>query len=132
MLERCPSSREFGRGFLRDYRLMFTNNSVKMKCGTADVIRSSNDVVWGMVYTMTKGDLDALSKKEGTNYQKTQRQIEMDHRILPAVWVYEVVNKGQFKPSPAYLNIIKNGARRLNFPESYLEMLNRVETEERS
>jgi hypothetical protein len=124
--DRCPSAREFGRGSIKDYYLGFTHKSVKWNCGTADIIRREGDAAWGMIYSISNADLSVMDNKEGSNYRRIPCTVTMDYRTIPNVWTYEVIDKGQYKPSACYLNIIKCGAKRLNFPESYLQMLNGI------
>lgn len=133
MRDRCPDSQLIGRARLLGYRLDFTRLSSKRKCGVADVVEDTEEEVWGLIYEITEKDRDCLDRKEGhpIYYRRCRVTVENDAGDKIEALTYEVVNKKPFiRPSPVYLNIIKNAAQEHNFPESYCNFLESVETKD--
>ena len=61
MRERCPES-DLSRFIAeaRSWRLYFPRESKKRKGGVGSIVRSANDSVWGVVFSVTKRDLTRL------------------------------------------------------------------------
>lgn len=132
MTARCPSSgsRPPVVGKLPGHRLDFTRYSKGRHGGVADVVEDTNAEVWGVVYWLTRADLDALDKYEGypTAYDRIQRLIQTPDGPIDNVWVYFVVNKQPFvPPTREYFDIIRCAASRLHFPEPYRIFLDTIQ-----
>jgi len=65
--DRCPSTSFFCIAKLQKYRLEFTrySDSIKRKCGVADIVSDLQSEVWGVVYRIDELDLGRLDKAEG-------------------------------------------------------------------
>lgn len=129
MQERCPHARALAPGCLKGFRLAFTWYSTGWGCGVADVVESSQDEVWGLVYTITTADLDALDRYEGypTCYRRSQTTIHTQDDTRENVWLYTVCEKAEFaSPSRLYLNIMKRACADYGFPDAYTRMLNNI------
>jgi gamma-glutamylcyclotransferase (GGCT)/AIG2-like uncharacterized protein YtfP len=130
MRRRCPESRVVIPGRLRDYSLGFTSYSPKWAGGVSDVIIHPEMEVWGVIYNLSQRDLELLDAYEGypdvyTRFQVTIHSLE---ELFHDVWVYAVVKKqDNILPSKRYLDIIKNGADRFGFPQSYRCFLDGIE-----
>jgi hypothetical protein len=122
MKRRCPESKIKVAGYLRGYRLNFTWYSPGWGGGVADVVVDTQKVVWGVAYELTIKDLELLDFYEGYPeiYTRFQTSIETSMGTLNDVRVYSVVNKSTFiLPAREYLEIIKRGADRFEFPDDY-------------
>ena len=130
MKRRCPSSKSISKGSLPDYRLTFNRYSSGWNGGVADVIKDQGSEVWGLVFELSDTDLKRLDGYEGcykdqtSLYERWKSIIDTPDGQVCNVWVYTVVEKQQFvQPTPEYLQIIKDAAARLSFPQSYQHTL---------
>ena len=130
MNKRCPDSKLVGRAVLKDYALDFMIYSTKRKCGCADIIKNEKGEVWGLIYSLSEKDLKALDRYEGcpNYYKRIEIKVINDSGVEIKAYAYEVVDKKSFtKPSKEYLDIIKNAAKKYNFPKNYREMIETIE-----
>lgn len=126
MKERCPDSRIIGRAVLKRYRIGFTIGSLIWKGGCADIIKSENDEVWGLIYEVSESDLKNLDKIEGSPYfyRRIVVHVKKENGEKIDVFAYEVVKKKKFiAPSEKYFEVILNASKKFNFPESYISYL---------
>ncbi len=132
---RCGNSghvRQVSIGYLPNHKLAFTQYYKDWGGGVADVVKSPNDSVWGILYELSRECLELLDKYEGypNDYTRTKQTIiALDRRAHPA-WVYSVLRKdGDFiAPSQKYIDIIKRTAEESGFPKDYLSYLNSIKT----
>ncbi len=127
MKSRCPSYKLIGKYVLKNYKLAYTIFSKKRNCGCADIIESVNDEVWGLLYQITKDDLEKLDLYEGhpVNYKRfTVRVQDINGKTIEAQ-SYEVVNKKtEYQiPSREYHRIIVDNSTKNGFPDSYHKFL---------
>jgi len=129
MKRRCPSSKLISKGSLSCYRLTFNRFSSGWGGGVADVIQDQGSKVWGLVFEISDTDLERLDRYEGYHkdetslYERWKTVIDTPNGQVSDVWVYTVVEKQKFvKPTPEYLQIIKDAAKKWNFPKSYLTL----------
>ena len=125
---RCPGAALVTAGSLADFRLGFTVRSTGWNAGAADVVESSGDRVWGLVFDVTDENLGELDRFEGypLQYNRFLSGIDTPRGTLDA-WVYTAVRKQPFvAPSRRYVEIIRKAALRHGFPETYVRMLEEV------
>jgi len=129
MKRRCPSSKLISKGSLSGYRLTFNRFSSGWGGGVADVIQDQGSKVWGLVFELSDTDLERLDRYEGYHkdwtslYERWKTVIDTPNGQVSDVWVYTVVEKQKFvKPTPEYLQIIKDAAMKWNFPKAYLTL----------
>ena len=129
MKRRCPSSKLISKGSLSGYRLTFNRFSSGWGGGVADVIQDQGSKVWGLVFELFDTDLERLDRYEGYHkdwtslYERWKTVIDTPNGQVSDVWVYTVVEKQKFvKPTPEYLQIIKDAAVKWNFPKAYLTL----------
>ena len=130
MQDRCPGSRIFRSGCLEGYRIDFPRFSSGWSGGVADVVKSEGAEVWGVVYEITDSDLKKLDKYEGYPhvYTRFQTTIRTGDAEKEGVWTYTVREKAGFiPPNQNYLGILKNACVEYEFPDSYWQLLNKVE-----
>jgi hypothetical protein len=80
MKERCPNAKEIGKAVLREHKIGFTRHSKTWECGTADILVSPADEVWGVLYSITETDLESLDFYEGVNrnaYKRTSLTVDL-------------------------------------------------------
>ena len=129
MQERCPQANVLGPGCLQGFRLTFTWHSTGWGCGVADVVESTDDEVWGLVYSITTTDLEALDRYEGYPrcYGRSQATIQTRKATLENVWLYTVREKAEFiAPSCLYVDILKRACADYAFPAAYARMLEQI------
>ena len=129
MKRRCPSSKLISKGSMSGYRLTFNRFSSGWGGGVADVIQDQGSKVWGLVFELSDTDLERLDRYEGYHkdwtslYERWNTVIDTPNGQVSDVWVYTVVEKQQFvKPTLEYLQIIKDAAKKWNFPKAYLTL----------
>ena len=129
MKRRCPSSKLISKGSLSGYRLTFNKFSSGWGGGVADVIQDQGSKVWGLVFELSDTDLKRLDRYEGYHkdwtslYERWKAVIDTPNGQVSDVWVYTVVEKQKFvKPTLEYLQIIKDAAKKWNFPKAYLTL----------
>jgi len=95
MLQRCPGCRKIGRAQLQGYRWIISTR------GFANIIRSENEVVEGVLYAISTADEAALDEYEGVAqgcYYKDTLAIRLEERVLEAmVYIDPIVCEGEPK-----------------------------------
>ena len=130
MKRRCPSSKLISKGSLPGYHLTFNRYSRGWGGGVADVIQDQGSEVWGLIFELSDTDLKRLDRYEGcykdqtSLYERWKAAIDAPDGQVCDVWVYAVVEKQKFvRPTPGYLQIIRDAAARWNFPQTYQRAL---------
>jgi gamma-glutamylcyclotransferase len=122
----CPGHRFVGPARLAGRRLEFRRRSRRWGGGAADIAAASGESVWGALYELPDGALDALDAREGAGFAYRRIEVEVDHdgRRLPAV-AYEVADKEpeELAPTGAYAELLIWGARERGLPEAYVSAL---------
>jgi AIG2-like family len=82
--------------------------------------------VWGALYELPEGGLEALDVKEGAGfaYNRIEVAVEHDGERVAAV-AYEVAEKEpeEVPPTAAYLGAMLGGARDRGLPDAYVSAL---------
>jgi gamma-glutamylcyclotransferase (GGCT)/AIG2-like uncharacterized protein YtfP len=127
MKERCPTATLVSRVVLKDYKIDFTIYSEKRQCGCADIVSTKSGEVWGLLYTVSDLDIQALDTFEGhpIHYRRCEVVVYDDFKVSYVAISYEVVTKQQstLSTSKHYLGLLHEAALQHNFPESYLKTL---------
>jgi len=145
MKQRCPESKLVGKAYLPNYKLGFTRQSKNWNSPVADALVSPGDEIWGVVYELTKNDIELLDIKEGhpeiykriketaflatDNFQNTTND-DIEYSTNPEdsinvfkrieVELYEVVEKTLgLMPSLNYLTNLLDAAFDFQFPKKY-------------
>ena len=126
MIERCPDSEFIGLGILRGWKWIIS------KRGYATVVRSPKDLVYGLVYKLSRSDEDNLDRAEHVPdwYTKKKMDIELQRSVgeekSTALWglVYidRIVEEGE--PLEEYIDRVNKGiedAVKEGMPEWYVE-----------
>lgn len=138
MQERCPSMQFVCIAVLREHHLDFSRKSIKRRCGVADVVPSLNSHVWGVVYEITKQDLEALDENEGYRpnrppqrnaYNRRTRIVFQDGdetKPLNVEIYFAVPQENSPLPNQEYKDLIMCGARYWNLPADYIAELEKI------
>lgn len=131
MKERCPSAVLIGTATLADYHLVFTIFSPKRQCGCADIVQSSDDTVYGLLYRLTDADMEAMDTFEGVplhHYRRITVRVGGPSGEVDA-YSYDVIDKQKdLHPSVHYLGLLQSAATRFAFPVSYREFIDSIQT----
>ena len=75
MKKRCPNAKKIGKAVLHNHKIGFTRNSKTWNCGTADILVSPGDEVWGVLYSITEEELQKLDIHEGVHQNAHKRSL---------------------------------------------------------
>lgn len=117
MKRHCPDSRILGPGVLTGYRWIITVR------GYANVVRSTADLVLGVVYCISTSDEERLDCREGvpeSSYQKTIVAVETGRGRLSCL-TYVDPEKREGDPREEYAERIRQGIRDARLPSMYVE-----------
>ena len=139
MRERCPESDlAWFIGEARGWRLYFPRESKKRKGGVGSIMRSVDDSVWGVVFTVTKRDVARLDSYEGLPSGVYNRDslnvVNSDGRNF-SPWTYFAVPDGQnreFVPHSDYITLYIRGAEYFGLPAAYIEKLRNIRSSART
>ena len=117
MNDRCPNNSKIGMGKLKGHRWIIT------KRGYANVVKSSDEDVWGIIYEISRSDEEKLDVYEGVStkcYVKENLDILMDGKIQNCLtYVDPTTEEGV--PTSTYANTIDEGLCDSKLPEEYVE-----------
>ena len=117
MNDRCPNNSKIGTGKLKGHRWIIT------KRGYANVVKSSDEDVWGIIYEISMSDEDKLDVYEGVSkkcYVKENLDILIDGKIQNCLtYVDPTTEEGV--PTSTYANTIDEGLCDSKLPEEYVE-----------
>tara|TARA_B110000495_G_scaffold178939_1_gene172018 strand:+ start:207 stop:587 length:381 start_codon:yes stop_codon:yes gene_type:complete len=117
MNDRCPNNSKIGIGQLSGYRWIISTR------GYANVVKSSNDDVWGVIYEISIQDEAKLDGYEGVStkcYLKENLDILIDRRIKNCLTYVDPITEVGI-PSYTYSNTINEGILDSKLPEEYVE-----------
>jgi cation transport regulator ChaC len=117
MHDRCPNHRYVGYAILKGYRWIISAR------GYANIIKSSPDVVHGVVYEISDSDETSLDTHEGVNggsYQKEWLIVEIDG-VPTSCLVYVDPTKKEGIPKNEYIERINKGIEDAELPSGYVK-----------
>ena len=116
MDNRCPDNVKVGIGVLHGYRWIITTR------GYANIIKSPDDDVWGVVYKISSNDEEALDRHEGVNqglYNKKYLEISIPGEVQEClVYLDQIIQEGL--PDTEYISRINKGIIDANLPPNYV------------
>jgi gamma-glutamylcyclotransferase (GGCT)/AIG2-like uncharacterized protein YtfP len=131
MRAHCPTFRRVDSACLQGHRLAFTRRSIVSGTGVADVVAVADGAVWGVLYELGDGDLEALDRKEGSGwaYAREQKSVALatDRSARRAI-LYTVLTKepSEVPPSREYLERLIAAAEDQGLPGEYIATLRAV------
>jgi gamma-glutamylcyclotransferase (GGCT)/AIG2-like uncharacterized protein YtfP len=134
MQNRCPTSWPLKKAVLKNHELCFPIKSGSWRCaGVAGVRHHLEMQVHGMLYVLSKEDLDTLDRYEGHPcvYKRREMLVHDENGQQIIAWTYlprSIEKNETFKPSSKYLDRIIKGALEHHLPAYYLEFLRTIST----
>jgi len=119
------------RAILNGYELAFDYCSSSRNCGVADVKVAPGKHVEGVLFEMTKGDMDSIKRKEGVAahvYRPENITVRLPDGQEKDVKTYVVNVKEErcIPPSKRYLEIIISGAKNFGLSPEWIQTLNEI------
>lgn len=134
MAKRCPTAKVYGKGELKDYRLLFKgvpNNAY----ATIELFKGAKVPV--LVWEVKPKDEKALDLYEGfpNFYYKKYLEVELESGEILTAMVYIMTNKIKDRinlnlPSERYLRIVKEGYTAAGFDIGFIEDALKVSAED--
>lgn len=134
MAKRCPTAKVYGKGELKDYRLLFKgvpNNAY----ATIELFKGAKVPV--LVWEVKPKDEKALDLYEGfpNFYYKKDLEVELESGEILTAMVYIMTNKIKDRinlnlPSERYLRIVKEGYTAAGFDIGFIEDALKVSAED--
>lgn len=121
---------------LKGYVLAFNYLSSNRKAGAANIMKSENDEVYGLLIKLHDKSKETIRVKEGYRshcYDEIKVEVEtLDGKIFPDVLTYKVFKEKQRNefqlPRRDYLELIIQAAEKCNFPNDYKRFLQNLKT----
>jgi len=139
MKERCNSARFVSIACLPEYKLAFTRKSDKRGCGVADVVPELGEKVWGVVYELSRLDLEKLDRFEGYKegrwenaYWRRECQVFQDGGEQKGLTVFTYFATRQStppNPNAEYRALIVSGATYWKLPDDYIRNLEAIKVD---
>ena len=131
---RCPSTQTIGEAILHEHKLTFPIKSDRWgSAGVAGFIEDSSEQTHGVLYEMSKDDLNKLDEIEGYYaneeeriYTRTEISVQLLNDDIINCWTYiiPVPSPGfPFSPSAEYIDTIIYGAKEHELCPKYIEHL---------
>jgi hypothetical protein len=115
---------------LNNFKLVFDLPCEYKGKGFAGIEESKNDIVLGTLFKLNREVLLLLDVVEWVPfkfYKRIKVSVIQDNQLIENVFVYKTVYPTKdLTPSTGYLNYIKEMARKNNFPQSYLDYLDSI------
>ncbi len=114
---------------LSGHRLVFNKKSTKDHSGKANVEPHAASNVWGVLYAISKADLDRLDKGEA-GYRRIQSHVQTQDGTSIDAWVYVASAPDSdpvLQPYTWYKRFLVEGAREHSLPADYIAALDRIE-----
>jgi len=134
MAYRCPTAKVYGKGIIKDYRLLFKgreNNAY------ATIEPKKGNFVPVLVWELLPGDEKALDYYEGYPrfYEKKELEVYLETGGVITAMVYimtdEVMERIELNlPSRGYLETVKAGYKAAGFDKKHIEMALRISERE--
>ncbi|MEI7926515.1 MAG: gamma-glutamylcyclotransferase family protein [Chloroflexota bacterium] len=130
----CPSAQLVSIARLADYRFAFTIESKNTWLGgVGDMQPAPGDEVWGALYIIGAEDSRSLDDHMGLfrdppAYRRTEVEVTTPAGDVVRCRSYTVAtpNLDGYLPSPAYRDVVVQGARAVGLPASYIARLEAI------
>lgn len=123
MQYRCPDSKVYGTGVLKNYELTFWGNWSRN--GVATVLPGSDTDVPVAVWEISAADEKNLDRYEGWPhlYRKENIKVAMDDgsEVIGMVYIMNECNMRPAYPSDYYFNVIASGYKSFGFDLEFLK-----------
>ncbi|KAM9575377.1 gamma-glutamylcyclotransferase [Guaruba guarouba] len=130
-----PSAALHGLARLQDFKLEFGHHQGRTSSvwhgGTATIVQSPGDEVWGVVWKMNTSNLSSLDKQEGVEagiYVPIEVNVQTQAGEVLTCRSYQMQDYVCGPPSPQYKKVICMGAKQNGLPADYQKKLEAIET----
>jgi gamma-glutamylcyclotransferase len=126
IVERVGPVEKVGNAKLPDWRLAF-NRKGKDHSGKANIVESPGDVVWGVVYELTRDQMGILEVLFERGYRA--RELTAFDQSGNPLTVHAFIAKNPDRerpPTPPYKQIIVRGAKKQELPVDYVRFLESI------
>ena len=108
---------------LRGWRLVFNVASGRRGGGAANIVRTDkpDDVVYGVVYHLSRQQLDVLTEYEGVSPQDIE--VESEGKEIEAKTYVFKQDKPPLKPAPSYIETIVRGLKQHCYGEDVIKAI---------
>lgn len=130
---RCPSSNPEFNAKLTYHKFNFhkksTDGSAK---ADAEYTGNSEDIVWGVVFSIDKSEETDLDNAEGLGHGYDKSEVDVidvdgnTHKAKIYIAIENAINR-TLQPYSWYKRFVINGAKQHNLPEEYVNKLNRFD-----
>ncbi|XP_030406911.1 gamma-glutamylcyclotransferase isoform X1 [Gopherus evgoodei] len=135
ILLKNPTATFYAVANLQDFKLVFGSHQGKASSywhgGTATIVQSPGDEVWGVVWKMNTSNLNSLDKQEGVAggiYIPIEVNIPTQEGKILTCRSYQMSDCVCDLPSPQYKKVICMGAKQNGLPTAYQKKLEAIET----
>lgn len=133
MKTRCPSAEIYGKGYLKEYELIFPRKHRNWPAGVASVGNNKEKTVEGVIYQVSDEDLLKLDEAENLKaeeYFRNELIIETEQASINA-WVYiaNPMEEAPYLPDNSYMDRIISGAKQHSLSDAYIRSLIEIETQ---
>ncbi|XP_009958373.1 PREDICTED: gamma-glutamylcyclotransferase [Leptosomus discolor] len=118
-----------------DFKLEFGHHQGRTSSvwhgGTATIVQSPGDEVWGIVWKMNASNLSSLDKQEGVEdgiYVPIEVNVHTEAGKVLTCRSYQMKDYVRGPPSPQYKKVICMGAKQNGLPTDYQKKLEAIET----
>ncbi|NXG35934.1 GGCT glutamylcyclotransferase, partial [Dromaius novaehollandiae] len=120
---------------LQDFKLAFGHHQGRISPlwhgGTATIVQSPGDEVWGIIWKMNASNLSSLDKQEGVEdgiYVPIEVNVHTQAGEVLTCRSYQMCDCVCGPPSPQYKKVICMGAKQNGLPMEYQKILEAIET----
>jgi hypothetical protein len=118
MRRRCPCAKVVGTAILYDWKLRFSVCAPHLGGrATAGIFQSSNDYVWGVVYSLNQEDKEKLDRIEQGGYVPVEVNVKIEHEqkhidVFTYIPTESIIAPSEsLQPDPNYLKVMEEGAK---------------------
>jgi len=118
---RCPDNKFIKRVYLDNYKCVYDGHSNNWEDAVANVLKSTDSIVWGGLYEISESDLANLDRREGypDSYDRKELKIEDNHGNTYKAITYFRIGEKIGIPSDKYKKIIIDGVKDCNLSDNY-------------
>ncbi len=130
MRSRCPSALLLGPALLKDAVLVFPQYSANWGGGVAGFEKRRGEDLWGVLYALSRDDLDELDRIEGVpdDYERLEYTVWWKDETPLKAQVYNALPSAPTPPSRRYKDALLHGAVENGLPKAYRRRLETIET----
>jgi len=124
MAKLCPGARFVDAAALEAYRFTYEGSSDPMYGAVANIARrTKDDVVWGGLYEVTEGHMDALDGYEDCPavYRRIEVNVITMEGDLVSAMTYRKEPEEPREPTKEYRELVRNGAQDCGLPARYVK-----------